>query len=70
MWFGVLIVVLAEIGLVTPPVGINAFVVSRYTNVPLEDVFIGVIPHILAHFIVILLLVLFPALVLWLPNTM
>ncbi len=70
VWFGVLIVVLAEIGLVTPPVGINAFVVSRYTNVPLEDVFIGVIPHILAHFLVVLLLVLFPALVLWLPNTM
>ncbi|WP_373089003.1 TRAP transporter large permease [Sneathiella sp.] len=70
VWFGVLIVVLAEIGLVTPPVGINAFVVSRYTGVPLEDVFIGVIPHILAHFVVIILLVLFPALVLWLPNTM
>ena len=70
IWFGVVIIVMAEIGLVTPPVGLNVFVVSRYTGVPVEDVFIGVAPHVVAHLFAIALLVLFPALVLWLPSTM
>ena len=70
IWFGVVVIVMAEIGLVTPPVGINVFVVSRYTGVPVEDVFIGVTPHVIAHLAAIALLVLFPALVLWLPSTM
>lgn len=70
IWFGVVVIVMAEIGLVTPPVGINVFVVSRYTGVPVEDVFIGVTPHVIAHLVAITLLILFPALVLWLPSTM
>lgn len=70
VWFGVLIVVIAEIGLVTPPVGLNVFVVAHYTKVATEDVFVGVIPHVIAHLLVVLILVLFPALVLWLPSTM
>jgi tripartite ATP-independent transporter DctM subunit len=70
IWFGVLIIVMAEIGLVTPPVGINVFVVSRYTGVPMEKVFLGVTPHVIVHFVAIALLVLFPSLVLWLPSTM
>ncbi len=70
IWFGVIIIVMAEIGLVTPPVGINVFVVSRYSGVPMEAVFIGVTPHVIAHFAAIAILVMFPALVLWLPSTM
>ena len=70
IWFGVLVIVMAEIGLVTPPVGINVFVVSRYTGVPMERVFIGVTPHVIAHFVAIALLIIFPSLVLWLPSTM
>ena len=70
VWFGVMVVVLAEVGMVTPPVGLNVFVVSRYTGRPLDEVFRGVGPHVVAHLIVIALFCLFPQLILWLPRTM
>ena len=70
VWFGVMVVVLAEVGMVTPPVGLNVFVVSRYTRRPLDEVFRGVGPHVVAHLIVIALFCLFPQLILWLPQTM
>ncbi|TAK68739.1 MAG: TRAP transporter large permease [Betaproteobacteria bacterium] len=70
VWFGVMVVVLAEVGMVTPPVGLNVFVVSRYTGRPLDEVFRGVGPHVVAHLIVIALFCLFPQLILWLPQTM
>lgn len=70
VWFGVIVVVTAEVGMVTPPMGMNVFVVSRYTNQPLADLFRGVMPHFFAHLIVIALLTLVPSLVLWLPRSM
>ena len=70
IWFGVIIVVTAEIGLVTPPVGLNVFVVSRYTGRPLAEVFSGVWPHVLAHLGLLVLMVAFPQIILWLPSTM
>ena len=70
VWFGVIFVVTAEVGMVTPPMGMNAFVVSRYTGRPVAEIFQGSFPHILAHLIVIALLTVFPSIVLWLPNTM
>ncbi|MCC6474424.1 MAG: TRAP transporter large permease [Burkholderiales bacterium] len=70
VWFGVMVVVLAEVGLVTPPVGLNVFVVARYTGRPVEEVFRGVWPHVVAHLAVIALLTVFPQLVMWLPGTM
>lgn len=70
VWFGVVVIVMAEIGLVTPPLGLNAFVVSKYTKRPLEEVFTGLWPHILAHLIVVALLCFFPQIVLWLPAQM
>ena len=70
IWFGVLIIVLAEVGLVTPPVGLNVFVVSRYTGRPLEEVFLGAVPHVFAHLFLLALLIIFPSLILWLPSTM
>ncbi|MBI5720768.1 MAG: TRAP transporter large permease [Burkholderiales bacterium] len=70
VWFGVLVVVTAEVGMVTPPVGLNVFVVARYTGRPLAEVFLGVAPHVVAHLLLILLFCLFPQLVLWLPQTM
>ncbi len=68
VWFGVIVVVTAEIGMVTPPVGLNAFIVSRTSSVPLAQVFSGLWPHIIAHLIVIVILCAFPQLVLWLPK--
>jgi len=69
IWFGIIIIITAEVGLVTPPVGLNVFVVSAYAKIPVKEIFIGVTPHVAAHMLVILLLVLFPALVTWLPST-
>ena len=70
IWFGILVVVTCEVGLVTPPVGLNCFVVARYTGRPLEEVFGGVAPHIWAHLLVIAILILFPQIILFLPSTM
>ena len=70
IWFGVIFVVTAEVGMVTPPMGMNVFVVSRYTGRPVTEVFRGSFPHIIAHIIVIAILTAFPAIILWLPNTM
>ena len=68
-WFGVVVIITAEIGLVTPPIGLNVFVVSAYSNVKVKDIFIGVSPHVAAHLLVIALLAAFPAIVTWLPET-
>lgn len=70
VWFGVVVVVTAEVGMVTPPLGMNVFVVARYTKMPLNELFVGVLPHVWVHLLVIALLVLFPQLILWLPSTM
>jgi len=61
-----------EIGAVTPPVGVNCFVVQGASNgrVELEHVFMGLVPYILAGFAMLLLLCLFPQMALYLPQTM
>ncbi|MCP1336286.1 TRAP transporter large permease [Futiania mangrovi] len=70
VWFGVLVIITAEVGLITPPVGLNVFVVARYAKQPIGEIFAGVWPHVVAHILVIALLVALPQLVLWLPSTM
>ena len=70
VWFGVLVIVVAEVGMVTPPVGLNVFVVARYTKRPIGEIFGGVWPHVFAHILVIVLLIAFPSIVLCLPSTM
>ena len=72
IWFGVFVVLLVEIGAVTPPVGVNCFVVQATSEgrVELEDVFSGLIPYVLAGFVMLLLLCMFPQLALFLPQTM
>lgn len=70
IWFGIIVIVTAEIGMVTPPMGMNVFVVAKYTGRPTHEVFAGVFPHVVAHILLIALLVLFPGIVLWLPETM
>jgi C4-dicarboxylate transporter DctM subunit len=70
IWLGVIIIVTAELGMVTPPFGLNAFVVSKYSGMPLQDVFRGVLPHVITHIIAIAMLATFPILTLWLPNRM
>ncbi|QCG93362.1 TRAP transporter large permease [Azospirillum sp. TSA2s] len=70
VWFGVIVVITAEVGMVTPPMGLNVFVVARYTGRPLEEIFAGVMPHVVAHLILIAVLTAFPQIITWLPSTM
>ena len=51
LWFGVIKIVTAEVGMITPPVGLNCFVVARYSGRPVAEVFHGVFPHFIAHLI-------------------
>jgi C4-dicarboxylate transporter, DctM subunit len=70
IWFGVVLVLTAEVGMITPPVGMNCFVVARYTGRPVEEIFAGVWPHFVAHILAIIFFTAFPSVVLWLPTTM
>ncbi len=69
IWFGVLYVVLAEIGLVTPPFGLNLFVLKGVVpKYEITTIFAGTIPFLIPTCLLIVLMILFPDLVLWLPN--
>ena len=70
LWFGVIKIVTAEVGMITPPVGLNCFVVARYSGRPVAEVFHGVFPHFVAHLIAIAILVIWPMIILWLPIKM
>lgn len=70
IWFGVIVVVLVEMGLVTPPVGLDVFVLSGAIDIPVSKIFRSVLPFLLAMIICIVLLAAFPQIVLWLPGTM
>ena len=70
LWFGVIKIVTAEVGMITPPVGLNCFVVARYSGRPVSEVFHGVFPHFIAHLIAIAVLVAWPQIILWLPMRM
>jgi len=71
VWFGVLVVVVIEIGLVTPPVGLNIFVIrTQLPDIPLESIYMGILPFLAASFLLIVLLMLFPGLALWLPEVL
>jgi tripartite ATP-independent transporter DctM subunit len=70
VWFGVIKIVTAEVGMITPPIGLNCFVVSRYSGTPVAEVFHGSMPHFLAHLLAIALMVAIPDIILWLPNRM
>lgn len=65
VWFGILLTMTVEIGLITPPLGMNIFVVSSITGVPLREIFRGVIPFVLAAIMVLLVFAAFPGLVTW-----
>jgi tripartite ATP-independent transporter DctM subunit len=69
VWFGILVVKMAEFCLITPPIGLNCFVVAGVRDdLSVQDVFRGVTPFFIADAITIALLVAFPMIVLWLPS--
>ena len=72
IWMGVIVVKMIEIGMLTPPVGLNVFVVKASIGdaVPLGTIFKGVMPFILADIVRMILLLSFPIIALGLPNLM
>lgn len=70
IWFGVYFTVLIEIGLITPPVGLNVYVLAGVSDIPMETIFRGVIPFFFIFLFFLLLLIIFPNMVLWLPSMM
>ena len=61
---------MTELGMITPPVGVNVFVVQGVTKVPMEEIFRGIIPFMFGFLIGIALIVAFPQIALFLPGTM
>lgn len=69
IWFGVIVSVVTMIGIILPPVAINAFVVSGVTKEPVNVVYRGVYPFLIGMVICLFILLLFPEISLWLPKT-
>ena len=70
IWFGVIVVLVISVGLVTPPVGVAVYMLSGITGVSAFTVFRGVVPYIVAAIICIIILAIFPQIALFLPGTM
>ena len=70
IWFGVIVVLVIEMGLVTPPVGMNVFILNGITGIPLETIFRGIVPFFIAMIVCVILLSVFPEIALFLPRTM
>jgi C4-dicarboxylate transporter DctM subunit len=70
IWTGIYLTILMEIAMLTPPIGLNVFVLERATGVPASRIFAGVWPFVAASLAVVVLLVFFPQLATWLPQTM
>ena len=69
LWFGIVTLIVVEVGLITPPVGLNVFVINSLArDVPMIETFRGVVPFLISDTIRIALLLIFPAIVLFLPT--
>ena len=71
IWFGILALIVVELGLITPPVGMNVFIISAMAkDVPMRETFAGVMPFFASEIVRIILLLAFPGIVLWLPSVL
>ncbi|MCP4694190.1 MAG: TRAP transporter large permease, partial [Desulfobacterales bacterium] len=75
IWFGVIVVLVTQMGVITPPVGINVYVVFGVSQgvvggIPLESIFKGIVPFLFAIVVGIVIMMIFPQLILFLPNLM
>ncbi|MFL5050354.1 MAG: TRAP transporter large permease subunit [Xanthobacteraceae bacterium] len=69
VWFAIVVVVMVEVGLIHPPVGMNLFVIqAQAPQVKITSIYRGIIPFLIAPMILIVLMFLFPGLALWLPK--
>jgi C4-dicarboxylate transporter DctM subunit len=71
IWFGIIIVVVVEMAMITPPIGMNVYVIAGIApDVPMQTIFKGIFPFLIADIARLVLLLLFPAIALFLPNLM
>ena len=71
IWFGIFVTVMATIGLVSPPVGLTVFVIqAQNPDIPVTSIYRGTLPFLAADFVLVGLLIAFPALALWLPAAL
>jgi C4-dicarboxylate transporter, DctM subunit len=71
VWFGIIVVIVVEIGLISPPVGMNIFVIqAQFRDLKLSDIYSGILPFLLAPLVLVLALFLFPQIALWLPGVL
>lgn len=69
VWFGIFLVIVAEIGLITPPVGLNIFVIrSQAPDIPLSAIYRGILPFLVVQLIGVAILIALPGLALWMPR--
>jgi len=68
VWFGVIIAVITMIGVILPPMAINAFVVAGVCRESISTVYKGIYPYLICMTVCLLILLLFPQISLWLPN--
>ena len=68
IWFGIFVTVMCTIGLVSPPTGMTVFVIqAHHPEIPVARIYLGTLPFLVADFVLVGLLILMPALALWLP---
>jgi TRAP-type C4-dicarboxylate transport system permease large subunit len=69
VWFGIYVIVMSELALITPPIGVNVYVMAKVApDVPLGEIFKGVAPFFISVLLVVVLISVFPEIVLWLPS--
>ena len=69
VWFGVIVVIVVEVGLIHPPVGLNLFVIQAHApDIKITSIYRGIVPFLVAPLILIILMFLFPSIALWLPK--
>ncbi len=71
IWFGIIVILMCEIGLITPPVAFNIYVVKGVApHIAVEDIIVGILPFITRDFLIVAILIAFPQIALWLPGLM
>ena len=71
IWFGILALIVVEVGLITPPVGMNLFIIqSMAKDIPIHKTYVGVLPFFLSDMVRVALIIAFPAIALWLVKVM
>lgn len=70
IFFGIIVILMCEIGLLLPPLGLISFIVAKTARRPVSTVFAGIWPHIWAHLLAVALMCFFPQIILWLPSMM